>query len=300
VTAVLAQSMLAKAKVNLYLHVAAPDARGYHPLQSLVTFADIGDDVVFLPAQSIASTDDLKPRLSIEGPFSAGLEANENNLILKAVRRFEGDARIHVDRHDIRLTKNLPIASGIGGGSADAGVVLRLLRELYAPDMADADLAAIARAIGADGVMCLWSQSAFAEGYGEQLTLVSLPQAPAVLINPGVECATSRVYGGFDALGRFNETDAMSGFADVQNISQLIAALSHTRNDLQSPAIHLQPVIAEVLTALEAQPETRFARMSGSGATCFALCETDAAAQALSARMLAMWPDAWVRACRLG
>ncbi|CAM3202240.1 4-(cytidine 5'-diphospho)-2-C-methyl-D-erythritol kinase [Asticcacaulis taihuensis] len=292
--------MLAAAKVNLYLHVAAPDARGYHPLQSLVAFADIGDEVTFSPLQSAGSSKNLISCLSIEGPFAEGLQADESNLILKAVRRFEAAAGVRVDRHTIRLTKNLPVASGIGGGSADAGATLRLLRELYAPNMPDSDLAAIAGAIGADGIMCLWSQSAFAEGYGERLTPVTLPEVPAVLVNPGVECATARVYGGYDAVGRFNEIEAMSGFLDVSDIRQLISALSHTRNDLQSPAIHLQPVIAEVLTALEAQKETLFARMSGSGATCFALCETDEAASALSGRMQAMMPAAWVRACRLG
>jgi len=292
--------MLAAAKVNLYLHVAAPDARGYHSLQSLVVFADIGDDVTFLPLQSVGSSVNFIPSLSIEGPFAEGLLADENNLILKAVRRFEAAAGVRVDRHTIRLTKNLPVASGIGGGSADAGATLRLLRELYAPDMPDSDLAAIAGAIGADGVMCLWSQSAFAEGYGERLTPVTLPVVSAVLINPGVECATARVYRGYDAVGRFNQIEAKSGFSGVTDARQLVAALSHTRNDLQSPAIHLQPIIAEVLTALEAQEETLFARMSGSGATCFALCETDEAANALSVRMQAMMPAAWVHACRLG
>jgi 4-diphosphocytidyl-2-C-methyl-D-erythritol kinase len=286
--------MLAAAKINLYLHVAAPDARGYHPLQSLVVFADIGDEIRFVPAVP------SEPFLSIDGPFSSGLEAGETNLILKTVRRFEAVTGVEVDRHHIHLAKNLPVASGMGGGSADAGAALRILRQLYAPAMTDDDLADIAGAIGADGVMCLWSQPAFAEGYGEKLTPVVLPSVPAVLVNPGVECATVRVYGGYDAQGRFNEIDAIDGFTHVGNFEQLISALSHTRNDLQSPAIHLQPVIAEVLTALEAQPETRFARMSGSGATCFALCETDGAASALSARLQALMPAAWVRACRLG
>ncbi len=286
--------MLAAAKINLYLHVAAPDARGYHPLQSLVVFADIGDEIRFVPAVP------SKLFLSIGGPFASGLEAGETNLILKAVRRFEAAAGLKVDHHHIYLVKNLPVASGMGGGSADAGAALRILRQLYAPAMTDDDLADIAGAIGADGVMCLWSQPAFAEGYGEKLTSVVLPSVPAVLVNPGVECATARVYGGYDAQGRFSEIDAMGDFTRVGNFEQLISALSHTRNDLQSPAIHLQPVIAEVLTALEAQPETRFARMSGSGATCFALCETDEAANALSARMQALMPAAWVRACRLG
>ena len=292
--------MLARAKINLYLHVAAPDARGYHPLQSLVVFADIGDEIEFLPAQSGGLADERMPRLGIEGPFSDGLDAGEDNLILKAVRRFEAGAAVKVDRHHIRLAKNLPVASGMGGGSADAGAVLHLLRRLYAPEMEDADLSAIAGAIGADGIMCLWSQSAFAEGYGEILTPAHVPVIPAVLVNPGGACATAKVYGGYDKQGRFNEIDARPDFDGIRDIRQLISALSHTRNDLQSPAIHLQPAIAEVLTALEAQDETLFARMSGSGATCFALCETDEAAEALSLRIQTMMPDAWVRACHLG
>jgi len=292
--------MLARAKINLYLHVAAPDARGYHPLQSLVVFADIGDEIEFLPAQSGGLADERMLRLGIEGPFSDGLDAGEDNLILKAVRRFEAGAAVKVDRHHIRLAKNLPVASGMGGGSADAGAVLHLLRRLYAPEMEDADLSAIAGAIGADGIMCLWSQSAFAEGYGEILTPAHVPVIPAVLVNPGVACATAKVYGGYDKQGRFNEIDARPDFDGIRDIRHLISALSRTRNDLQSPAIHLQPAIAEVLTALEAQDETLFARMSGSGATCFALCETDEAAEALSLRMQTMMPDAWVRACHLG
>jgi 4-diphosphocytidyl-2-C-methyl-D-erythritol kinase len=287
----MALTATARAKVNLYLHVAAPDARGYHPLQSLVVFADIGDEVTLSPAQGC--------QLSIEGPFSQGLSAGEDNLIMKAVRRFEALASIRV-HHDILLTKNLPSASGIGGGSADAGAVLTLLRQAYASDMGDDDLAALAGAIGADGVMCLWSQPAVAEGYGEKLTSIDLPSVPAVLINPRVECSTAVVYAGFDAQGKFNDLEASHGFSSIVNIDDMVTALSHTRNDLQAPAIRMQPVIAQVLTDLESQPETLFARMSGSGASCFALCRTDEDAEALSVRLRVMYPAGWVRRCRLG
>jgi len=291
---------LAKAKINLYLHVAAPDARGYHPLQSLVVFADIGDELNLLPVKSTDFDDKMSPHLRISGPFADGLSADEDNLVLKAVRRFEAATGQRIDRHNIHLTKTLPLASGIGGGSADAGAVLRLLRKTYTPDMSDEALAKIAGATGADGVMCLWSRSALAQGYGEILTSIELPVIPAVVVNPLVECSTARVYSGYDEQGRFGEVDASAGFRDIGNADQLIATLSHTRNDLQAPAIRLQPVIAEVLTLLEAQSETRFARMSGSGATCFALCESDAEAKALGVRMQAMLPGAWVRTCRLG
>ena len=291
---------LAPAKVNLYLHVAAPDARGYHPLRSLVVFAEIGDAVQLVPAKSAGFDRNLRPNLRIDGPFSTGLSTGEDNLILKAVRRFEQAARLAVDRHDIALTKNLPIASGIGGGSADAGAVLHLLRLAYAPAMPDETLAEIAASTGADGVMCLWAKASIAEGYGERLTPAKVPKLPAVLINPRVECPTPAVYQGFDDQGLFADIDTSQGFANIINIDQLIEALTATRNDLQSPAIRLQPVIGEVLKSLEAQPETLLARMSGSGATCFALCATDESAAALSRRLEALWPAAWVRACHLG
>jgi 4-diphosphocytidyl-2-C-methyl-D-erythritol kinase len=288
--------LCARAKVNLYLHVAAPDARGYHPLQSLVTFADIGDEVSLIKTD--APADGLRPGLSLSGPFAEGLGTGEDNLILKAVRAFEAAAGLRVDHHAIHLAKNLPVASGLGGGSADAGAVLHLLREAYAPDMADEALGAIAAKTGADGVMCLWARPSLAEGYGERLTPVSLPSVPAVLINPGVACSTPAVYGGFDAQSQFSSLDGAA--EDIVNVEELTVFLKQTRNDLQAPAIALQPVIGEVLTSLVAQPETLFARMSGSGATCFALCRSDDDAQILSRRMELLWPGAWVAPCRLG
>jgi 4-diphosphocytidyl-2-C-methyl-D-erythritol kinase len=289
------QRRLAPAKVNLYLHVAAPDARGYHPLRSLVAFADIGDEIRLLPAPLEG---DPKPRLAIDGLFSTGLGAGEDNLIMKAVRRFEDATGVNIARHDITLTKALPIASGIGGGSADAGAVLHLLREVYAPDMSDDRLSAIAGSIGADGVMCLWAQSSIAEGYGERLTPVRLPSMPAVLVNPLVECSTTAVYRGFDDLGRFYDLDGPA-FDQAPNIETLVAALKTTRNDLQAPAVRLQPLINDVLESLSAQPETLFARMSGSGATCFALCANGRDATVLAQRLEALWPEAWVRSCIL-
>jgi 4-diphosphocytidyl-2-C-methyl-D-erythritol kinase len=280
---------LARAKINLYLHVAAPDARGWHPLQSLVAFADIGDQVSLTDA----------PGLTIEGPFGAGLSAGEDNLILKAARRFETLAQVEL-RHGLHLDKHLPLASGIGGGSADAGATLRLLKAAYAPQISDDLLERMAADTGADGVMCLYSRTAFAEGYGEKLTPVTLPSVAGVLINPGVACPTPQVFAGYDALGRFEDIEAKQGFVDIVNIDGLVAALKATRNDLEAPAIRLKPVIAEVLAALRDQPDVLFARMSGSGATCFALCRDDVASGGVAERMRVLWPTAWVRACRLG
>jgi 4-diphosphocytidyl-2-C-methyl-D-erythritol kinase len=288
---------LAPAKVNLYLHVAAPDARRYHPLQSLVMFADIGD-IMRLDGLSAKASAKGHGGLTLDGPFAAGLSSGPDNLILKAVRRFEAATGVAVDR-PLHLTKNLPVASGLGGGSADAGAALHLLRQAYAPDMPDTELEAIAAALGADGVMCLWARTAFAEGYGEILTAADVPELPCVLVNPRVECSTAAVYSGFDHLARFDDIDASARFDDIVNIDDFIAGLRTTRNDLEPAAIRLQPVIADVLSTLDAQPETLLARMSGSGATCFALCATSAAAEVLSRRMQALMPGAWVRACTL-
>jgi len=280
---------LARAKINLYLHVAPPDARGWHPLQSLVAFADIGDRVELTDA----------PGFTISGPFGAELEAGEDNLVMKAVRWFEARAGVRTG-HGLHLDKQLPVASGIGGGSADAGAVLRLLRAACAPQMSDGQLDEIAAATGADGVMCLHSRTAFAEGYGERLTPVDLPSTPCVLVNPGTPCPTPEVFAGYDALGRFAPVEAKAGFADIVTAEGLAAALRSTRNDLEIPAVLRVPVIGEVLAALNAQPETLLARMSGSGATCFALCADTAASVRLADRLRTLWPAGWVRACRLG
>ena len=285
----LATSRLAPAKINLYLHVAAPDANGYHPLQSLVVFADIGDRLSLRE----------QPGLTITGPFASGLSTGEDNLILKAQRLFEVATGIRYKGGFI-LDKQLPLASGLGGGSADAGACLHLLHEACAPDLSDADLNAIASSIGADGPMCLWNQSSIAESYGEKLTSVPLPSMQAVLINPGIDCSTGQVYHMLDQGKHFENIDVKSMFQRTYNLANLVAALQQTRNDLQAPAIAIQPVIADILAKLDAQPQTLLARMSGSGATCFALCASNEDAAALALGMQGVWPAHWVRACRLG
>ncbi|WP_298328988.1 4-(cytidine 5'-diphospho)-2-C-methyl-D-erythritol kinase [Asticcacaulis sp.] len=302
-------SRLAPAKVNLYLHVAAPDHRGYHPLRSLVVFADYGDEVHVDYWRR-------KGRFTIDGPYAEGLSTGEDNLVLKALRLFEAETGEKITA-DLRLTKNLPLASGIGGGSADAGALLRLLKA-QRPEMKKAQLQAIAAHTGADGVMCLWSQACIAEGYGEKVSPVIVPDLPCVLINPGVECPTPAVFRAYDEVSHYKPLHSRWFGEDILPPEMLVDDnffgsvglpdiplhevwdyLNTTRNDLEVPAIRLVPVIGEVLASLRAQPETRFARMSGSGATCFALCETLSEAETLAARLRADWPKAWVRACTL-
>ncbi len=218
--------------------------------------------------------------------------------MLRAVKAFDAGSGVKSDVR-LHLDKALPIASGIGGGSADAGAALHLLRQHLAPGLSDDALSAMAEQTGADGVMCLWARASVAEGYGEKLTLARIPPVHAVLINPGVACPTPAVFRAYDEDGVFAPITA-EGFDGIIDVAHLVAALRATRNDLQAPAVRLLPIIGDVLDCLDAQPETLLARMSGSGATCFALCADADAASALRRRLETLWPAAWVRACRLG
>jgi 4-diphosphocytidyl-2-C-methyl-D-erythritol kinase len=284
---------LAPAKINLFLHVGAPEANGYHPLSSLVAFADFGDVVTIEPAEGFG--------LTVEGPFSVELRDEPDNLIARAARAFARAAGL--DRVDVRvrLDKHLPIASGVGGGSADAGAALRLLRAALAPELADAALIEAAGGLGADGPMCLVSRPALASGYGERLEPAPLlPEICAVLVNPRAPSPTGPVYRAYDAAiapGGAAPPDLPGEIADV---AALAALLARTRNDLQAPAVALAPAIGAVLEALAAAPETLFARMSGSGATCFALCQDARAATALAARLVQAHAGWWIQPCRLG
>jgi 4-diphosphocytidyl-2-C-methyl-D-erythritol kinase len=286
-------SALAPAKVNLYLHVGAPEANGYHPLSSLVVFADIGDGIQIEPAGAFG--------LEISGPFAAELGSDPDNLIARAARAYAEAAGLSHVPARFFLDKQLPIASGVGGGSADAGAALRLMRDMLASELGEAALAEAAGRLGADGPMCLASRPAIATGYGERLAPApALPEVSAVLVNPRAPSPTGPVYRAYDqAVAQTGATapDMPTAIADVDALASF---LGETRNDLEAPAVRLAPVIGEVLETLKAEPETRFARMSGSGSTCFALCADAAAAKALAARLTRAYPGWWIRPCRLG
>ena len=284
---------LAPAKINLFLHVGPPEPSGYHPLSSLVVFADVGDRLAIAPADAFS--------LEVEGPFASALEGEADNLVARAARAFAEVAGLERIGARLRLDKRLPIASGVGGGSADAGAALRLLRRALAPELADADLVRAAAGLGADGPMCLSSYPALAEGYGERLTPAPvLPELHAVLVNPRAPSPTGPVYRAYDAAGAPGGAESPQPPASRLDLDALLGWLAATRNDLQAPAVSLAPAIGEVLAALEAAPETRFARMSGSGATCFALCRDRVGAQGLAARLEAARPGWWIQPCRLG
>lgn len=238
----------APAKVNLTLHVTGRRADGYHLLDSLVCFAAVGDELQLSPGPL---------SLSIDGPFGAGLAPGEENLCLRAARLAGAEVAIG-------LTKNLPVASGIGGGSADAAAVLRGLVRM------GHELPPEFQRLGADVPVCLASTPARMRGIGEQLApLALLPPLHLVLVNPGVALSTPQV---FAAMAEY-ENPAMLKIPDFANTEALIRWLRGTRNDLEAPARSIAPVIGEVLAALNATG-AGFARMSGSGATCFGIFET--------------------------
>lgn len=282
---------LAPAKVNLFLHVGPPGADGYHPLASLVAFADIGDMVSVAPSERLS--------LTVTGPFGAALSGEGDNLVLRALRALGGATGGGDPALAVTLDKRLPIAAGLGGGSSDAGAALRLARDLVAPDLDDATLAGIAASVGADGAMCLFARPAWAEGRGDRLTPEpALPSLFAVLVNPGVPSPTGAVYRALDA-GPPHPADRPAPPADWR-APAVIGWLAGLRNDLESPAVALQPLIGQTLAAVRAAPGVDLARMSGSGATVFGLCASFGAATAAAAALSRDHPGWWVQVTTLG
>jgi 4-diphosphocytidyl-2-C-methyl-D-erythritol kinase len=286
-------SAFAPAKINLYLHVGPAEASGYHPISSLAVFADVGDRLDLAPAEAF--------EFLIDGPGAAGLAADDDNLVLKAMRALERAAGARFGPLRLLLHKTLPVAAGLGGGSADAGAALKLLRAVFDLALSDDDLAAIAEGLGADGPLCLHARPAIAEGRGERLSPApELPELHAVLVNPGVACPTAAVYQAYDAAGAPGSSDRPSLPQAFESTEELAAVLAQARNDLEPPAIALQPMIGEVLARLRDAPQTLFARMSGSGATCFALVAGEMEARSLAESLSVERPGWWVRPCRLG
>jgi len=263
-------SSFAPAKVNLYLHVTGKRPDGYHLLDSLAVFPAVGDWLSYAPADTLS--------LNVSGRFAGGLAAPTDNLALRAARSLaEKAGKIASGR--LGLEKNLPVASGIGGGSADAAASLRLLKRAWQLDTALDD---VALALGADVPVCLKRRAARMSGIGEVIAPgPGLPQFGMVLVNPGFPVATAEVFrarpSGFSPAATLPDA-----WADAGSMAVGLAAL---RNDLEETAIALAPGIASVLAVLRALPGALLARMSGSGATCFALFETRQAAAAAAATL---------------
>jgi len=283
------RSAFAPAKVNLYLHVAPLQPDGFHPLSSWMAFADVGDRMTAEPAAA--------PALAVEGAFAPDLAGEDpaRNLVARAA------ALVGSPPVRLILDKALPVAAGLGGGSSDAGAALRLLRG----DLDDAALEAVAASLGSDGAPCLWGRPVIAEGRGERLSPApACPPLPAVLVNPRVACPTGAVYRALDediAAGRGTCGDDRPDLpARFDRVSDAIDLLSACRNDLEAPAARLVPAVAQTLALLRGEPLARLVRLSGSGATVFALCADEEQATALAVRIAALQPAWWVRPCRLG
>lgn len=280
----LARTVLAPAKINLWLHVVGRRADGHHLLDSLVAFADVGD--------TLAAAPDPVLSLAIDGPFAARLSAGEDNLVLRAARALaeECGARAGARLH---LTKRLPVASGIGGGSADAAAALRALVHLWRVAIAPERLASLALGLGADVPVCLAGRPALVGGIGE--TVVPVPALPAVallLVNPGVPLGTAAVFRA-RAQGGAGFGPAAPGWTAPRDAAELAGRLAATRNDLEAAARSLVPDIGDVLQAIAGAPGCLLARMSGSGATCFGIFGALADARHAAASLAAAHPGWW-------
>ncbi|HEY2534043.1 MAG TPA: 4-(cytidine 5'-diphospho)-2-C-methyl-D-erythritol kinase [Xanthobacteraceae bacterium] len=282
----------APAKVNLTLRVLGRRAEGYHEIESLVVFAGFGDRVSLLPGRDLG--------LSVSGPRAAQIDSGDDNLVLKAVRALAarvpglGSGAFHLD-------KMLPVAAGLGGGSADAAAALRLLARVNGLRHGDVRLTAAACAAGADVAVCLDSRSRVMRGIGEVLSEpLALPPLDAVLVNPGVAVPTKAVFGRWTPPGALSAALEPAAIAKASGVDQLLQILIMQPNDLEAPAIALAPVIADVLAALRELPECRLARMSGSGSTCFALFASAETADAAAKILERNYPHWWVRAGTLG
>jgi 4-diphosphocytidyl-2-C-methyl-D-erythritol kinase len=272
----------AHAKLNLALHVRRRRADGYHDIETLFAFCADGDRLEAAPADTLS--------LTIDGPFGAGLSAGPENLVLRAAAALRAEAGI-VAGAALRLDKRLPVASGIGGGSADAGAALRLLAELWRVDLPPARLHAIAAALGADVPACLLSRTCRGDGRGDALVPIDAPDLrglPVLLVNPRVATPTGPVFAAWDAVDR-----GALGQGDP------LAVARAGRNDLEPPATALVPLVGAVAALLAAQPGVSLSRMSGSGATCFALFADTAARDAADAAIAHARPDWWRLATRL-
>jgi 4-diphosphocytidyl-2-C-methyl-D-erythritol kinase len=272
----------APAKINLYLHVVGRRSNGYHELESLIAFTDEFDVL------TLESCDELT--LEIDGTFADHLPTSDDNLVLRAARAL-GEAAGVDPIARIRLRKELPVAAGLGSGSADAAATLRGLAQLWDIDTSKVDLKEVGFGLGTDIPACLVSDTVHVGGVGENLLPgPALPDAGIVLVNPGVTLSTPSVFqarrGGFSPNLPMMKSPA--------NLSVLVRELEDRSNDLTEPALRLAPVIREVLAALEAMPGCRLARLSGSGATCFGLFDDPTAAEAVAADLkVDGW---WVRA----
>lgn len=278
----------APAKINLFLHVGERRADGFHALESLIAFTETGDRLEISPARELT--------LSVAGPFASALPPDSDNLVLRAARMLQHQSQTRAGAA-IHLEKNLPVASGIGGGSADAAAALRGLVRLWELDCSQSELLEIAGELGSDVPVCLLSRPCWVAGRGEILT--ELPPAPriaTVLVNPGVAVSTAAVFGALNARTGIGATRPPKS---LDSLWDLIAWLGDAGNDLEAPAGRIAPVIQDVLNAFEREPGCALMAMSGSGSTCFAMFHEPEYAQGAAERIAQDHPEWWVSQTRL-
>jgi 4-diphosphocytidyl-2-C-methyl-D-erythritol kinase len=281
----------APAKINLTLRVCGRRADGYHELESLVAFADLADTVTLQPAS--------KNELEIAGPFAAKSGPIAENLVVKACAKlYEQFSTLNGGR--FRLEKNIPVAAGLGGGSADAAATMRLVARLNGIAIDDPRIKLAAIAVGADVPVCIESRARVMRGVGEILSApIELPSVPAVLVNPRMALATRDV---FNSLAMpHSGNSAIADLAQVpEKLEPLIEFLKHHSNDLTEAACACAPVVGDILGALRAIPGVSLARMSGSGPTCFALFASQDAAATAAERLADKRKDWWVQPANIG
>jgi 4-diphosphocytidyl-2-C-methyl-D-erythritol kinase len=282
-----------RAKVNLTLRVVGRRVDGYHDLESVVAFADCADRL------SLADGPEL--RLTTTGPLAEACGETVDNLVFKAAQLL-GDRVADLRLGEFTLDKVLPVAAGIGGGSADAAAALRLLARANGLAIDDTRLLEVAQLTGADVPVCLASRACVMTGVGETLLPLTLPKMPCVLVNPRIPVATKDV---FRALG-LRHGELLVGASDVMrapawpeagsSVEDWVEMLAASSNDLEAPAMRIQPVIGDVISALNATNGAWLARMSGSGATCFAIFENTADARRAAQKIQLNHPQWWVHA----
>jgi 4-diphosphocytidyl-2-C-methyl-D-erythritol kinase len=290
-------SETARAKVNLTLRVLGRRVDGYHDLESVVAFADCSDRLTLTPGGGLA--------LATSGPRGQECGETADNLVLKAARLF-GERVADLTAGQFLLDKHLPVAAGIGGGSADAAAALRLLAKANYLTNDDPRLIETARATGADVPVCVPSHACVMSGVGESLTMLDLPPLACIMVNPRVAVATRDVFAGLGlragelrvGVGEMIEAVTLpkKGASAGTWVTQLAVGVNH----LEAPALRIEPVIGEVLAALRAHEGVRFARMSGSGATCFAIYDDVATATEIAGHIAQAHPQWWVHAGTLG
>lgn len=281
----------ARAKVNLTLKVIGRRTDGFHEIESLAAFAGVSDGLEFRPGGDAT--------LTSEGPFAADL--GDSNLVLEASRLLcARSPGIHTGAFN--LVKRLPVAAGLGGGSADAGAALRLLQQANADKITVEDLAPVARKLGSDVPVCFSSRAALMRGRGDELSpLERLPELPAVLINPGVALGSGEVFAALDAhtLPETHKRPAI-GRSTFESADELVEFIRATGNDLEVAAIKLAPAVADVRSVISSADGCRIAQMSGSGSTCFGIFHEQKQADMAARNLAKKYPEWWVVSTDIG